>query len=213
MHAPSPSLLHRFGLSAAMLEPACAAALGSLEEENRLLRAALLRAEQEAERDALTGLLNRRGLLRELARSIARCERQGHEGAVLFGDIDAFKRLNDGYGHSAGDGALQHVAGLLRMHLRLEDCVARLGGDEFVAVLGAVRLADAKAKAVALAAKVEAAPFIFEGVVHSLSLSIGAAPLRAGDDPERVLAKADEAMYAAKQAQRRRDALEALGRG
>ena len=210
MHSPSPLLLQRFGLSSLELSSGVAAALAALEEETRLLRAALERAEAEAERDALTGLLNRRGLVRELARMIAHGERHQRHGCVLFADVDDFKRLNDRYGHVAGDGALRHVAGLVRAHVRLEDAVARLGGDEFVVVLGAVAGPTAQAKAVELARRVEAEPFIHEGVVHTLNVSIGAAEVLPGDDPEQVLARADEAMYAAKHRERRRQALDAF---
>lgn len=210
MHSPSPLLLQRFGLSRLELSAGVSVALASLEQENRLLRAALDRAEAEAERDPLTGLLNRRGLLRELARTIANGERHNRHAAVLFADVDAFKSLNDRFGHLAGDGALRHVAGLLRAHVRMEDAVARLGGDEFAVVLGSVRASAAQAKAAELARRVEAEPFIHEGVIHTLSLSIGAAQVEPGDAPDAVLARADEAMYAARRRVRRQQAMEAF---
>lgn len=204
MRSPSPLLLQRFGLSGLQAGSAAAVALAALEAENRALRAALAQAEAEAERDALTGLLNRRGLLRELARTIAQAERGRRPAGVLFADVDAFKSLNDRFGHGAGDAALRHVAGLLRAHVRLEDAAARLGGDEFVVVLDWAGAGAVEAKAAELARRVEAEPFLHEGIAHTLKLSIGAAQVQPGDDPERVLARADAAMYAAKHQDQRR---------
>ena len=85
--------------------------------------------------DGLTDLPNRRLLLELLQQELARSERHGHLGAVMFLDLDRFKNINDSLGHRVGDKLLQEVACRLRRRLRQEDTAARLGGDEFVILL------------------------------------------------------------------------------
>jgi len=164
-----------------------------------------LKSEQDALRhqtlhDALTGLPNRVLLADELQRCMARAQRHARRMALMFVDIDHFKRVNDGLGHGVGDALLRDFAQRLRHTLRAEDVVARLGGDEFVAVIEDLRSQD---DAVAIAQSILAGlarPFEIEGHVLHVSASIGIAcfPGDAGDAAG-LMRAADAAMYLAKQ--------------
>jgi diguanylate cyclase (GGDEF)-like protein len=163
------------------------------------------RHKELAEHDALTGLFNRRAFDDHLARAIAREDRQGGRFALLLLDIDHFKKLNDTYGHPAGDAALAGVARLLDRLLRKGDLAARYGGEEFVAILpgseeaGALRMAERVRQAL------EKERLVFSGARLALTASFGAAVWPAdGREPAALLAAADRALYAAKMAGRNR---------
>jgi len=156
-----------------------------------------------ARHDALTGLPNRRTLFEELGTVVEACHRGGHAAAVLFVDLDQFKAVNDRAGHSTGDELLRGVAERLAGITRPEDMVARLGGDEFVVLCSGLRVEDAQLEAERVADRIHTAlrePFVINGVRLVTSASIGLSVVRPGDDPERLLSKADAAMYVAKQA-------------
>jgi diguanylate cyclase (GGDEF)-like protein len=158
-----------------------------------------------AEHDALTGLFNRRAFDDHLARAIAREDRQGGRLALLLLDIDHFKKLNDTYGHPAGDAALAGTARRLERLLRKGDLAARYGGEEFAVILpgsdeaGALRMAERVRQAL------EKERMVFEGARLSVTASFGAAVWPAdGREAPALLAAADRALYAAKQAGRNR---------
>jgi diguanylate cyclase (GGDEF)-like protein len=155
--------------------------------------------------DPLSGCLNRRGLEQQLKRELARAARTGKDVALLALDVDYFKDINDSWGHQAGDTVIQEVGALLRSIARGGDCVARTGGDEFTLLLpetsaaGAFRLATRVREAVSL--------HRFPGVAKlAVSVSIGLVADRVHD--ENILhdlhSRADEALYAAKDAGRDR---------
>jgi diguanylate cyclase (GGDEF)-like protein/PAS domain S-box-containing protein len=163
-----------------------------------------VRREHEAElerlavEDPLTGLLNRRGLLDELARTVARLRRYGGRGALLLLDLDRFKAVNDRLGHAAGDAVLVEVARLLRTRLRGSDAAGRLGGDEFAVVLPSARPQDAEEVADALSARIAAAQL---GLAERpIAASVGIAVLDPTSAAADVLVAADAAMYRAKRA-------------
>lgn len=157
--------------------------------------------------DGLTGLYNRRAFNVRLATAIAAEDRRpgGRLGLVLL-DIDRFKKLNDTFGHQAGDAALRSLAGLLRSpHLRQGDEAARYGGEEFVVVLPGSDEERALQAAERLRAALEKHRFIYAGTRIPLTASFGLAIWPTdGKDPEALLAAADRALYAAKQAGRNR---------
>jgi diguanylate cyclase (GGDEF)-like protein len=156
-----------------------------------------------ARHDALTGLPNRHTLFEQLGTVVEACHRGGHAVAVLFVDLDQFKAVNDRAGHSTGDELLRGVAERLAGVTRPEDMVARLGGDEFVVLCSGLRVEDAQLEAERVADRIHAAllePFVIKGVDLRTSASIGLSVVRPGDDPERLLSKADAAMYVAKHA-------------
>jgi diguanylate cyclase (GGDEF)-like protein len=160
---------------------------------------------EQAVRDGLTGLYNRREFNKLLQKTLANADRQGGGFALLLFDIDHFKKLNDTYGHPAGDAALRNTAQVLERHLRKGDQAARYGGEEFAAILpaadekGAVQLAERVREAI------ESARVVFEGARLNVTVSLGVAVWPAdGRDEEALVAAADRALYAAKQAGRNR---------
>jgi len=164
-------------------------------------KAAELRRLELARRDPLTGLANRAVLLERMQRAKHRADREQRLFAVLFVDLDGFKKVNDSMGHGAGDQVLRAVARSLASVTRQSDTVARLGGDEFV-VLAESLGSDADAAAVAdKALQRIARPMTIDGSICTITGSIGISlyPRDAGDG-EQLLALADAAMYQAKQA-------------
>ncbi|NWG54238.1 MAG: GGDEF domain-containing protein [Hydrogenophilaceae bacterium] len=202
---PLDPLRARFGLRRKALKPAVRAAFDALLEENARLAARLAEAEALADRDPLTQAGNRRAFMRALHQAMSYAERYGTPAAVLFIDLDGFKAVNDGFGHAAGDAVLIHVARLLHAQVRESDVVGRIGGDEFGVILQHASLEDAHRKAEALMRAFEAQPATHAGVTHRVTASIGVHGFAGLEDPEIALARADEAMYAAKHL-RKRDA-------
>jgi len=152
----------------------------------------------QALHDPLTGLANRALCRDRIAHALAHSERAGTAAAVLFVDIDKFKRVNDLFGHAAGDQLLIALARQMSAAMRPADTVARLGGDEFVVVCEDVD----ERTALALAARVAAAvqePILAGGTRHTLSASVGIAlGTGAGTDPDVLVGHADAAAYRAK---------------
>lgn len=146
-----------------------------------------------ATHDALTGLANRVLLLDELAGRL----RSRRSLALIFLDLDGFKMVNDRLGHSTGDMVLQDVARRLRESIHRGDLAARLAGDEFVVLMATADPDALDQRAAALAAQFEA-PFMLGDIPLELGASIGVTAARADDDPERILTRADQAMYRAK---------------
>ncbi len=157
----------------------------------------------QANFDDLTGLPNRKLLEDRLKRAIAQAHRKHSTVALLFVDLDRFKPVNDEYGHAAGDDLLRQVAHRLENCLRDEDTVARLGGDEFVAVLPDLRVAEAPARAAEKIVAVLSEPFRVGTHFVEISCSIGISLFpKNADNTEALIASADAAMYAAKDAGR-----------
>ncbi|GIE97622.1 histidine kinase N-terminal 7TM domain-containing diguanylate cyclase [Paractinoplanes rishiriensis] len=159
-----------------------------------------LRAElaEQAVRDELTGLHNRRHLLGTLARWPA-----DRQSSLLILDIDHFKRVNDTYGHRAGDQAIRAVAGILAGAIRGDEIAARYGGEEFVVVLPDTDPARAVARAEEIRARCAATPVPTDAGPLTVTISLGVAAGRNGD-AEYVLEAADQALYRAKQSGRNR---------
>jgi diguanylate cyclase (GGDEF)-like protein len=184
---------------------------GGLAAEAENLRAALVAAqrrikelERRADEDALVPLLNRRGFIRELERALAYARRYGAKASLVYLDLDDFKLINDTFGHAAGDKVLEGVARLLLDNVRSSDVVGRLGGDEFAIVLWNTEGAPAEAKVCALAGMIAAASFAAVKGKVKLTASHGVTALNANDTADTALMRADNAMYAGKNATRRR---------
>ena len=154
-----------------------------------------------AERDPLTGLYNRHRFQAELERVVSEAERRGERCAVIFFDLDEFKEINDSFGHRAGDALLIRVAGEAGTLVRRNEIFARLGGDEFAILLPGVQANEAEILAERVVRAVAQIPFRFEGRNLRLTASLGVAylPDHAADADE-LVAKADIAMYQAKEA-------------
>ncbi|WP_395702062.1 diguanylate cyclase [Aquabacterium sp.] len=153
---------------------------------------------EAAVRDPLTGLLNRRAMAEAMERQWLRHRRTQSPLAVLVIDIDHFKRINDTLGHAAGDSVLIHLSTLLQNHVRGEDVVGRVGGEEFLLVLPDTQPQNAIALAERLRVLVRAESL-------GTTISIGIAIAHSVDDSaESVIARADAALYRAKDAGRNR---------
>ncbi|MGA0606239.1 GGDEF domain-containing protein [Phenylobacterium sp. VNQ135] len=197
------------GLTEAELTPPVRAAvqtlLGEIDDlrgEVGRLKARLSEVEGLADRDALTPLLNRRAFVRELSRVRTFAQRYGSPASLVFFDLDGFKRVNDRFGHAAGDAALQAVAERLMANVRESDVVGRLGGDEFGVILVQADHVTAQTKAAALARAIEGEPLSFGEWSAPLHISYGVRQLSAEAEPEALLAEADAAMFAQKRARR-----------
>lgn len=163
------------------------------------LRRAELELEHRASHDSLTGLVNRHRLRTELQAAIDRAADEGGGLALLYMDLDGFKRVNDRGGHAVGDRLLRELAARLQRGVRQDDLVARVGGDEFVVLLPDCRSVDA-AREVAQSLRARlTAPYRLPEGLFQLDASIGVAMFPAdGADAEALLVHADRAMYAAK---------------
>src|ERR1700722_12084174 len=177
--------------------------LKSVEAELERARDAL---EFKAAHDQLTTLLNRGPILEILDRELARSFRENGRTAVLLGDLDHFKRINDTYGHPAGDEVLLEVARRLTTTVRNYDSLGRIGGEEFLIVLPGCAAPDAMARAEQLREAIAALPISTAQGSLSVTVSVGVivaqgAGLTTSKD---VLREADIALYAAKAAGRNR---------
>jgi diguanylate cyclase (GGDEF)-like protein len=180
------------------------------DERDRLRRSAeeaRRRAEAASEMsmsDALTGLLNRYGLQRSLQRKLAEARRYTRPLSCLLIDIDYFKSVNDTYGHAAGDTALMQVARVLTEAVRGSDVVCRYGGEEFLVLAPETQLDGAVALAEKIRLDVGARLFGDGERVFPLTFSIGASQLRDTESAHDMIARADEALYQAKESGRNR---------
>jgi two-component system cell cycle response regulator len=156
------------------------------------------RLEAMLREDALTGLLNRRAILSQLGGTVSGARRHGHPLSVAMVDLDNFKAINDEHGHAVGDEVLIAAVRAMRAHLRAEDQLGRLGGEEFLVVLPETHARAAARVAEKLRGEVAGAP----GPVP-VTCSVGVATWD-GEAPEVLLRRADEALYAAKDAGRDR---------
>ncbi len=166
---------------------------------------ALAESSRRSRTDALTGLWNRRHFDEQLERVLAETDRFGGSCALVICDLDHFKKVNDTHGHDAGDAVLQHVSAVLRDGVRTVDICARLGGEELALVLPQTSLEGAVELAERLRLHVEAAAVAHAGVTIRVTVSMGVAIYRAGEDGRGSLFKrADEQLYEAKRGGRNR---------
>ena len=172
----------------------------SLRRELAQTRARLDEAEKTADQDHMLPLLNRRAFVRELTRYIAFADRYNTPASLIYFDLNNLKLTNDTFGHAAGDAVLMRFSEVLLAHVRESDCVGRLGGDEFAILLSHATHAHALKKADILAAAVQAEPAEWNGNAIPVSFAYGAFELKAGDNADAAIARADEAMYAQKRA-------------
>ena len=193
------------GLTEADMTPAVREALQTLLAEIDDLRGEVGRlkvrlAETEglADRDALTPLLNRRALIRELSRIRTFTQRYGSAASLVYFDLDDLKGVNDRFGHAAGDAVLKAVADRLVANVRESDLVGRMGGDEFAVILVQADQATAEAKAASLAQAIEREPLRFGEWTAPVHLSYGVIEIAADAEPESLIASADAAMFASK---------------
>ncbi|MGV6801650.1 MAG: GGDEF domain-containing protein [bacterium] len=151
-----------------------------------------------ADLDPLTGIMNRRALVRELRRVLSAVERYNFEAHFIFSDLNGLKKINDTHGHSAGDAILKHVGQFLSSQIRQTDAIGRLGGDEFGVILAHTNREMAELKMDQMARSLATKPLIWNNCALNISLSYGVFTLEAGLDIEQIMHEADMAMYADK---------------
>ena len=183
---------------------ALAQKVSEMEQEAQGFREHIEEQRQKALTDPLTGLANRAGWSERLELEVARWKRYGGDLLLAVLDIDHFKRINDGYGHLAGDKVLKIIAGELARRLRKTDFLARFGGEEFVLLVpgtppeGGLQLLET------LRGAIEACPFHFRGEPVTITLSAGLTAFAAGESAEVAFERADQALYRAKREGRNR---------
>ncbi|AXJ07945.1 hypothetical protein CFN16_28530 [Pseudomonas fluorescens] len=175
-----------------------------MEQEALGYREHLEEQRQKALIDPLTGLPNRAAWTERLEHEIAQWQQHGNTLSLAMLDLDHFKRINDNYGHLAGDKVLKIIATVLRKRLRGSDFIARFGGEEFVLLLPATPSAVGAKLLETLRASIEACPFHFKGERVTITVSMGLAAFRPGEHSDLVLKRADQALYRAKNAGRNR---------
>jgi diguanylate cyclase (GGDEF)-like protein len=159
----------------------------------------------QATHDYLTGLFNRLAIQDALIRELKRSRRDGKSVAVIMGDLDYFKDINDTHGHAAGDIVLQATAERMRASFRAYDSVGRYGGEEFLVVLPGCDLAAGIEQAERMRKAISAQPVCVADTTIPITMSIGvAATTCEGSEPGPLLLAADKALYAAKSAGRNR---------
>jgi len=171
------------------------------------LRAELDQVRQEAIRDPLTGLANRRSFDEQLAESLDQALQELKSICLLMIDIDHFKEMNDQHGHRIGDKVLQYVAGVLKENFKGRDLVARYGGDEFAVIVENAPRTGVNAVAETVRRQIEASKLRRTDTGEPLgrvSVSIGYECVQPGDSPDALVERADRALYNAKQQGRNR---------
>ena len=184
-----------------------AGALKARADEIDVLRAELDRVRQEAVRDPLTGLANRRAFDERLAESLDESLQQLKKICLLMVDIDNFKKINDDHGHQIGDKILQYVASVLKKNFKGKDLVARFGGDEFAVIIENAPIAGVQKVAETIREQVCESTLKRTDTGEPLgkvTVSLGYDCLKPEDKPADVLKRADKALYSAKQNGRNR---------
>jgi len=154
--------------------------------------------------DSLTNLHNKRHFDEVFGKEVARSDNAQQPLSLIVLDIDFFKRINDGFGHPAGDAVLKHVATIVKTQIRPGDTLCRVGGEEFALVLPQTPLSLASQAAELIRAAVESSVCEVAGTPIPATLSLGVAQLARGEVPEGLYQRADERLYAAKHGGRNR---------
>ncbi|MBV8049330.1 MAG: diguanylate cyclase [Paludibacterium sp.] len=178
--------------------------------EQKWLQAELVRLHAEVEQlaliDELTGVANRRHLMQQLRHEVARVRRYRQPLCVAMIDLDHFKRINDHYGHPAGDAVLRHFANALTEHMRNTDMIGRVGGEEFAVVMPDTTLSDAVVVLTRMSRFIAAQRLeqVAPGLGYTFSAGVVDAPSNVDCDENGLLSQADQALYQAKTAGRNR---------
>lgn len=175
-----------------------------MEQEALGYREHLEEQRQKALIDPLTGLPNRAAWSERLDHEISQWQQHGNTLLLAMLDLDHFKRINDNYGHLAGDKVLKIIASVLRKRLRGTDFIARFGGEEFVLLMPATAPMVGAKLLETLRASIEACPFHFKGERVTITISMGLTAFRSGEHSDLVLKRADQALYRAKNTGRNR---------
>ena len=176
-----------------------------LHEQVKALESEAVRAQTEieaqqkrCERDSLTELPNRQAYERRLGIELERSRRYERKFCLVVADVDHFKMINDRYGHLAGDKVLKVLAKTIRQRIRRADFIARYGGEEFVIILPETDAEQAVTVMSDICSQIRGCPFHFKSEPLKITVSFGIAEVSASDDHETLFARADKAMYQAK---------------
>jgi diguanylate cyclase len=178
--------------------------VATMEQEAQGFRVHLEEQRQKALIDPLTSLPNRAAWGERLEKEVGLWQKNKNELLLAMLDLDHFKRINDNYGHLAGDKVLKIIANELRKRLRPGDFIARFGGEEFVLLIPNTPVREGMALLEKLRKAIEACPFHFKGEPVTITVSMGLTAFRAGERNESVLQRADQALYRAKDEGRNR---------
>jgi diguanylate cyclase (GGDEF)-like protein len=160
------------------------------------------RLQMLASHDELTGLFNRRYVLERIEEKLPQIKRHQLNFCIMIMDVDHFKNVNDEYGHAAGDDVLRTTAEILTRELRQDDIVARYGGEEFLMLLPMTELSSAEMLVERLRSTIEKQTYLFEGVRISVTASFGITQYALNDTADKMIDRADKALYQAKLAGR-----------
>lgn len=173
--------------------------VNKLEEQSKVFEKRIQEQQAKSLQDALTKLYNRAAFDEHFAREIVRCQNKKVPLALVVTDLDDFKRINDTYGHTAGDKTLQVIANTFSKHIGDDAFVARYGGEEFVFVFTNIEKADLIHKLNLLRKSVAKLPFKFKNNRVSMTLSIGVTHVLDSDNVHQAFERADTALYQAKE--------------
>jgi diguanylate cyclase len=178
-----------------------------LDDMEKLAESAQYAIEEQrnkAMHDSLTGMPNREAYQQRLEQEVKRIERYGGKLSLMVCDVDLFKRINDAYGHLAGDKVLKIIANSLQRNLRSTDFIARFGGEEFVVLMPETSTSEAKIVAEKMRIKIEESPFNFKKEPVQITVSFGISEFAEGETAAEVFSRADKALYEAKDKGRNR---------
>lgn len=178
--------------------------MSEMEDESERLRARLAKERESAMTDALTEIPNRLAYDKQVEKEYTRWQRYQRPLCMLICDVDHFKKLNDSYGHKAGDRALVAIAQTIQYNVRASDFLARIGGEEFVVLLAETDLDGAKAVAEKIRYGIELLEFVYQGTSVPITISGGIAEFSGDDRVDDVYLRADKALYLAKKEGRNR---------
>jgi diguanylate cyclase (GGDEF)-like protein len=156
--------------------------------------------QRQATTDGLTGLVNHKTFYEILEKELWRTRRYGGQISLIMVDIDNLKKINDAYGHRAGDKVIREISRKIRTCIRQIDTAARYGGDEFAVILPNTSLADAVVAAERMVDAVSDSPITWKKEQIALSISVGVGQYDAENSPEDITSHSDQALYTAKQA-------------
>jgi diguanylate cyclase len=180
----------------------------AMEEESSALRESAEKSRELALKDALTNIWNRQALNENLEREYTRWQRYQKPLSIIIWDIDFFKRVNDNYGHAAGDKVLKTIARIFQQATRDADFIARFGGEEFVGIFPETRLEDALILANKIREKIATSKFHYENNPVPITASAGLATFRPNDTIDDVFKRADTALYRSKESGRNKCSVE-----
>jgi diguanylate cyclase (GGDEF)-like protein len=170
------------------------------EQELAKIKKELEKYKMESVTDPLTGLFNRKFMIKKIEEEIERGKRYGSKFSIIFLDIDNFKRINDVYGHIVGDFVLKYLANIIKSELRKVDYAFRYGGEEMVILLSETNLENALKFSERLLEIVRNTIFKYKTEDLKITVSIGVAEFKPGETIEQLIERADMAMLKAKQA-------------